>query len=628
VRGKIGLDGWFRLNCESPPAPGGICGKLSRDVTFNCSHCGQSLEGEEAWAGQVIDCPACGKSLTVPSVTPPPARVAVQPKMYPRGEAPRRSVWGPTAGKFVLLLAVAAVGAFAYTGYRHGESPRQTWQRLMQPAQEPTPAASPLPELAAETPPPLVEPQPSPAAQPDALPWLAEHKEHWPKEVTLLRAADFPVVYDGRVAGTAQLPAGTVVGVVEITRDELAVVHRGGSRRIPADATDVRSRAAVAFARAEAAKNQVAAATPPPPEESPAEEPEQSVAAPAAPEPPPRTAFGSQETIRVTTWNLAWFPNGTPKDAPPAKQKKYIEDAADVLRQLDPDIILLQEIKDWDACTRLAEAIKPGAYHVAICSAFRQGREIGRQQVAVLAKQPAQAAWAEEWTSRSGVNPPRGYAFAWFKMRGADVGVYSLHLKSNRPSGRGRASRSEGDDNIRQREVATEQLVEHLGVIRSKAPSVRVVVVGGDLNTNPDDPRFAEEKTIPTLLNAGFTNAMELLSKSARVTLPSKGKFPATTFDYLFVRGATARPPVVTRSNVSDHFPVTGEFQLAAASRPTAAASGPATSAIPPNAPVWVHPAAGIYFHQGAALYGRTPGGRFMKESEAVENGYKPATAK
>ncbi len=103
------------------------------------------------------------------------------------------------------------------------------------------------------------------------------------------------------------------------------------------------------------------------------------------------------------------------------------------LRSLNPDIILLQEVQDYDACARLGEAIAPGVYHVAICSAFREPSqsEIGRQQVAILSKHDAQAAWAEPWKSMDGVDPPRGFAFAWFRIHGASVGVYCVHLKSN-----------------------------------------------------------------------------------------------------------------------------------------------------------------------------------------------------
>src|SRR5437667_9120941 len=78
-----------------------------------------------------------------------------------------------------------------------------------------------------------------------------------------------------------------------------------------------------------------------------------------------------QATIRVTTWNLEWFPNGSAHDATPEVQAQRIAAAADVLRPINPDIVLLQEVRDYDVCARLGDAIAPGIYHVAICSAFR-----------------------------------------------------------------------------------------------------------------------------------------------------------------------------------------------------------------------------------------------------------------
>ena len=38
--------------------------------------------------------------------------------------------------------------------------------------------------------------------------------------------------------------------------------------------------------------------------------------------------------IRITTWNLEWFPNGSAKDASPEEQDRRINAAADVLRKL------------------------------------------------------------------------------------------------------------------------------------------------------------------------------------------------------------------------------------------------------------------------------------------------------
>lgn len=94
--------------------------------------------------------------------------------------------------------------------------------------------------------------------------------------------------------------------------------------------------------------------------------------------------------IRVTTWNLDWFPDGSSKGAPPDKQERRIREAADVLRNLDPDIILLQEIRDYDTRTKLAETIRPHTYQVAICSAFKEPFQpgLGKQQVRQTVLQP------------------------------------------------------------------------------------------------------------------------------------------------------------------------------------------------------------------------------------------------
>lgn len=56
--------------------------------------------------------------------------------------------------------------------------------------------------------------------------------------------------------------------------------------------------------------------------------------------------FAESPKVKVTTWNLEWFPNGSPKELARDAQDVRIAAAASVLRQLDPDILLLQEVKD------------------------------------------------------------------------------------------------------------------------------------------------------------------------------------------------------------------------------------------------------------------------------------------
>jgi hypothetical protein len=191
------------------------------------------------------------------------------------------------------------------------------------------------------------------------------------------------------------------------------------------------------------------------------------------------TGYTGAQTVRCTTWNLQWFPNGSAHEASAEQQNQRVKEAADVLRPINPDIVLLQEVRDYDACARLGEAIAPGIYHVVICSAFREPFHsgLGRQQVAILSKYQAQAAWSEPWESVNGVDPPRGFAFAWFKIGSEDVGVYSVHLKSNLIN-RG-DKEVETEKNIRKREVAITQLVTHVhDVVGTKMPTIKGVVIG------------------------------------------------------------------------------------------------------------------------------------------------------
>ena len=227
-------------------------------------------------------------------------------------------------------------------------------------------------------------------------------------------------------------------------------------------------------------------------------------------------------------------------------------------RPINPDIILLQEVRDYQACARLGEAIAPGMYHVAICSGFKEPFQsgLGKQQVAILSKYQAQAAWAEPWKSMNGVDPPRGFAFAWFKIGSDDIGVYSVHLKSNLITHEDREA--ETAKNIQKREVAIAQLLTHIhDVVSTTMPSIKGVVIGGDFNTNHDQEMFAAERTLDSLADAGYQNGFEGLPLPERVTHPGTHGFPDATFDFIFAKNLTASHPAIIRTNVSDHWPVT-----------------------------------------------------------------------
>jgi endonuclease/exonuclease/phosphatase family metal-dependent hydrolase len=266
--------------------------------------------------------------------------------------------------------------------------------------------------------------------------------------------------------------------------------------------------------------------------------------------------------ISITTWNLEWFPSGNSKGIASTEiESKRIADAAEVLRKLDSDIIVLQEVRDYEVCEALAKAIGP-KYQVLVCSAFKSGfgGSRGLQQVAILSKYPAQSCWSEDWKTFGKVDPPRGFAFAHIQIDGKDIAVYGVHLKSNLIMGGDKFKTTQL--NILKRELAAEQVLAH----SSKLPKVlgqnfEAVIVAGDFNTNKDQMDFASEKTLQTFEDNGFTSGFENIPLSQRVTHPSKGRYPDATFDYIFVKtlsGARLKCNFnLLKTIASDHLPVT-----------------------------------------------------------------------
>ena len=130
----------------------------------------------------------------------------------------------------------------------------------------------------------------------------------------------------------------------------------------------------------------------------------------------------SAETLRITAWDLgAQRNNATPGEA-------NIEDSATALGKLNPDVILLRRVQDWQTCAQLVQALKPANYNILVCSAFRraQGAPVGSEQVAILAKTKAYFCWSEPWKSEQAI--PGGFAFAAIQFGKRKIAFFSIQL--------------------------------------------------------------------------------------------------------------------------------------------------------------------------------------------------------
>ena len=277
-----------------------------------------------------------------------------------------------------------------------------------------------------------------------------------------------------------------------------------------------------------------------------------------AAEPAAENHAKASTTVRAAFWNIAWFPGKRP-NAYLGEQVRQTKAVHEDIRRLNADVIGLAEMRDFESASL---AVKPlEGFKVDVCSNFppREGQNEA-QQVAIASRLEPMSAWAEEWKAGSAITPPRGFAFAAYQVAPKRMLlVYALHLKSNR---------GELVENIAIREESARQLLAHMKDMEDAYGKLGAItwLVGGDLNTAPDDPRFAKEKTVGTLTAQGFRWSWEGMPLEQRVTLPPDSRFPAACFDHIFYKGANLRKAEVieTSDKSSDHRAIRAEFEFRA----------------------------------------------------------------
>jgi hypothetical protein len=135
-------------------------------------------------------------------------------------------------------------------------------------------------------------------------------------------------------------------------------------------------------------------------------------------------APGWAAPIRIATWDLK------PKNAVNNGAQNVIQEALDSLKKLHPDVIrlhpdviLLQDVRDWQTCHQIAQALRPEAYQVVICSSFRdRASETKTGQVAILSRSKAYIAWSEPAEGEGG----GGFAFAALRLGDKNIGIFSV----------------------------------------------------------------------------------------------------------------------------------------------------------------------------------------------------------
>lgn len=267
--------------------------------------------------------------------------------------------------------------------------------------------------------------------------------------------------------------------------------------------------------------------------------------------------------VRVAAWNMKWFPSGRPileeKDRKRDQEQKRIDHAAGFIEWQKADIVLLEEMRDLEATTALATSEKmKGTWKVNAITDFsyNAGATIPPHQNAIISRFDAVDAGWRPWKGDGGITPPRGFVFAVFDLGGHLTAVVGVHLKSNYIPADAEDADKLPAINRRMREISAAELVafaDELSKKRYGGRHIENIIVAGDFNTSIFDPAYDGEKTIPTMLEAGFMDCFEGVAE--RNTMPESKWYPATCFDYMFAKGGAElfAPVVAPKSWTSDH---------------------------------------------------------------------------
>lgn len=261
--------------------------------------------------------------------------------------------------------------------------------------------------------------------------------------------------------------------------------------------------------------------------------------------------------IRVVSWNLQWFPGHKPETTTEIAAE-HMAAAKKVIAELKPDVLMLQEVRTWQAAAELCETVPGLTTHVT--TAFDKGTLNARpQNQVVAARMESDAAWSAKWVGGN-YGPPRGFAFAALDAGGGRFLLcWSLHLKSNL---------GVFDENVAMRVESARQLIAHIrdmvALYGKRGPCA--VIVAGDLNTSVDDPKFASDPTMSGLLKSGLWWTHTGVPFAKRTTIPGDGGYKDNCFDHILTAGL-GQPVAFVQSHpgISDHNPVIVDIDLSKA---------------------------------------------------------------
>lgn len=266
-----------------------------------------------------------------------------------------------------------------------------------------------------------------------------------------------------------------------------------------------------------------------------------------------------EDQVKICTWNMRWFPSGSPVKKPAKDEYKRTDSAARFLNWQKVDVVMLQEVRSAEVVTNLIKQMERPDMKVVACTAFPTlpTDPVPSHQNAIISHFPVLESGYAAWEKADGLEPPRGYAYAVLDCNGVLTLCFSVHFKSN--------FIAEGEDkektpiiNRKTRELTARQFVAIADKLSQKefdGRKIEAVFLAGDFNTSIFDDNFKGETTIKTIIDGGYRDVYADVPQDKRETMPATKWHSSTVFDYIFYKGEKKLddPYIAPKSWISDH---------------------------------------------------------------------------
>ena len=259
--------------------------------------------------------------------------------------------------------------------------------------------------------------------------------------------------------------------------------------------------------------------------------------------------------VTIAFWNIEQFAATPFKGRDQDRVNTHVREVAAIIDRVAPTILLACEIRSHDAALGLNRSLHRPYPHVATTDYFhknRPDRESGSctLESAVFSRIP----WTDVreldfplGNERLPVGIGRGLLRVDFRINGKDLAIHTGHFKSNYIRWSDEQPKLTALKNVEKREMMAKLLLADLRLSGLNPIGDRIIICG-DLNTDVYQERFRGERTVPSLIRAGFYNNLDDVPAAERVTIPAKrgdpNDFPDAAFDYILSSHALGRLPV------------------------------------------------------------------------------------